>query len=709
MREHAKDVANIWAILAVSTHLIGAVSCAATAVWLVSRRERLGASGTPTVVALAISASWAIAAASTGTESAAAAMTESFRNLSWLFVVWKLFGGDSGNDLIKPVRPLMITLIVVEVVQICFQIILHRFIEGTVEQDSVFSAIVALRMMLTVGALVLVHNLYSGAAQQARLALRWPAAALAVTWLYDLNLYTVSYLNLSWPYELAALRGLVLAVTALLFMTSAAQRRDELFLQPSRAFAFQFAALAAIGFYFCAMLLVSRSLELVDSRYAKLLQFGILIVASTVALLALPSRRLRGWIKVTLVKHLFRHRYDYRTEWLRFAQTIGRSGEAAIPLDQRAVQALAQITDSPAGLLLTPGEHGDLELSGRWQWPVPDVPACAMNIASVRFFERTGFIAELDAVRKGECQQGETAVVPAWLLDEPRAWVVVPLIHYGYLTGVIVLARPDHGRKLDWEDFDLLRVVGQQLATTLSEHANHDALSEAARFDEFHRRIAFVMHDIKNLASQLGLLARNAELHAEKPAFRADMLVTLRNSADKLNALIARLSRYGSSSNEALGEFDVGDAVRHVAEHFSHTGKVAITECRGAAVIGNREALEQALIHLVQNGIDASAEGTMVFVGQSSDGLNATIEVVDSGHGMSPDFLRTRLFKPFVSSKQGGFGIGAFEARELIRAMKGRLDVESREGLGTRFIVRLPLASTAELFSNFEQNSKKVA
>ena len=99
----------------------------------------------------------------------------------------------------------------------------------------------------------------------------------------------------------------------------------------------------------------------------------------------------------------------------------------------------------------------------------------------------------------------------------------------------------------------------------------------------------------------------------------------------------------------------------------------------------------------------------MVFLGQSSDGMNATIEVVDSGHGMSPDYLRTRLFKPFVSSKQGGFGIGAFESRELIRAMKGRLDVESREGLGTRFIVRLPLASTAELFSNFEQNSKKVA
>ena len=76
------------------------------------------------------------------------------------------------------------------------------------------------------------------------------------------------------------------------------------------------------------------------------------------------------------------------------------------------------------------------------------------------------------------------------------------------------------------------------------------------------------------------------------------------------------------------------------------------------------------------------------------------IEVIDSGEGMSPEFVRSRLFKPFVSTKPGGFGIGAYEARELVRAMRGRLDVESREGLGSRFTIRLPLAATAELIDN---------
>ena len=133
------------------------------------------------------------------------------------------------------------------------------------------------------------------------------------------------------------------------------------------------------------------------------------------------------------------------------------------------------------------------------------------------------------------------------------------------------------------------------------------------------------------------------------------------------------------------------------------------TQWRGGEVVGNRDALEQALIHLVQNGVDASPAGTPVFIGQSGDGMHAQIEIVDSGHGMSPDFIRSRLFKPFVSSKQGGFGIGAFEARELIRAMQGRLDVESREGLGTRFVARLPLSSTVELISTYEKQSQKGA
>jgi putative PEP-CTERM system histidine kinase len=346
--------------------------------------------------------------------------------------------------------------------------------------------------------------------------------------------------------------------------------------------------------------------------------------------------------------------------------------------------------------LLVPGEGGALVLGARWQWPTLDVPAIAMDPRTVTFLERSGFIVDLDQVRAGTDHTGETALVPEWMVDEDSIWVLVPLLHFERLVGLVVLGRPALVRELDWEDFDLLRVAGQQLASFLAEQAAHAALLEASRFDEFNRRIAFVMHDIKNLASQLALLARNAERHADNPEFRGDMLVTLRNAADKLNALIARLSRYGAGSVAASEPVDVKDVIAVVAARCNAAlgrDQVFAGDAQACAVLAARDTLDQVLSHLVQNALDAT-EGTLgVCVNCRIEGASGVIEVIDSGSGMSADFVRTRLFTPFVSTKPGGFGIGAFEARELVNAMHGRLEVESREGLGSRFTIRLPLAS----------------
>ncbi len=174
------------------------------------------------------------------------------------------------------------------------------------------------------------------------------------------------------------------------------------------------------------------------------------------------------------------------------------------------------------------------------------MPGEAISAEGARYFESSQYILDLDDLRRGSQQGIPAAACPQWLLEDEASWALVPLLHYERLVGVVLLARPPLARQLDWEDFDLLRVIGRQLASYLAEQTSQDALGEAQRFDEFNRRIAFVMHDIKNLASQLSLLARNAEKHADKPEFRADMLITLRNSTDKLQALLTRLGRYGS-------------------------------------------------------------------------------------------------------------------------------------------------------------------
>lgn len=695
---------TLWQVIAVGTHLAAAGGALLAAAWLLSRRARAGITSVALIATLFATALWALLVASTGGGSPTGGIAEAVRNMVMLVAVYRLFAHDGRHASMTTVRPMVVSLILVELL-LCVLLAIRGEGWGSSVGAAIFQADMMFRLLGTIGGLMLVQNLYSSASPQARLVLRWPAAGFAALWLFDFQFYTLGYLLKEWPQELGSLQGLAgLALSGLLAM-GGMRKLEQLRLQPSRTVAFQSISLVAMGVYLLAMTSLGQWLAGVGGDFARVLQFSVVVVAAVVALLLVPSARLRGWLRVTLTKHLFRHRYDYREEWLRFTRTIGR-GDEAMPLEERVVQAVADITDSPGGLLLTRDDEGKLVLAARWHWPTAEVPGTAVDAAAIRRLEQTGAIVELEALRQGRDPKNTASSIPDWLLAETKAWVVVPLLHFDRMVGAVVLARPPHARRLDWEDFDLLRVVGQQLASYLAEHAGQEALAEAGRFDDFNRRIAFVMHDIKNLASQLSLLARNAERHADKAEFRADMLVTLRNSSERLQALLTRLSRYNAAAVEQLGEVELGEVGRRAAARFVPPHSVVVFDGDEFLVRANAESLEQVLVHLIQNAVDASAFGEQIFIRLSGDSLHGIIEVVDSGHGMSADFVRNRLFKPFVSSKPGGFGIGAYEARELVRAMKGRLDVESHEGLGTRFTIRLPLAHAAELIDSFAPDER---
>ena len=650
------------------------------------------------VAALALTANWCVAAASFPPDRLIVSLTEVARNLAWVFVLFRHFANDGRDESMRLVRPAAIALALVETFQLALLMLAQRYSDWPAASLMVFETAAILRALTAVGALVLVHNLYVGAALSSRKLLRWNAAAMAGLWAFSLNFYTLSYLTGIAPPELVAVRGLAAAIIAVPFAIGYNANAAGLEFRPSRTMAFRSLSLIVIGVYFAVMLLIANWLDLVAKDVRGLTQVGLIIAAAALALIWLPSKRVRGWLRVTAIKHLFKHRYDYRSEWIRFTNTIGRTGFDETSLQERSIKALADITDSPSGLLLLPDDDGSLVLGAGWQWAEHDVPRRAMPSELATILEREALIIDFDEIRDGTDHYGELDLVPEWLTLESKAWAAVPLLHFDRLVGVIVLSRPAIERDLDWEDFDLLGIVGRQLASYLAEQSGQVALSEASRFDEFNRRMAFVMHDIKNLSSQMSLLMRNAELHADKPEFRKDMLVTLRNSADKLNLLLARLGRYGAGSREEIEAVDLALVARRLAEQFSGGHTVTLARSEPAIVLAHREGLEQALAHLVQNAIDASSPTGPVTLEVFTDGISGQVHVVDQGKGMTPAFLRNGLFKPFVSSKDGGFGIGAFEARETVRAMGGRLDVESKEGLGTRFTVSLPLRAAREIY-----------
>ena len=674
------DTGGVSALLTVSlwSHALAAILYGALALWQ-GRHARPTLRQNALVLAFGLTACWALMAALGGGASQGG---EGARNLGWLafmFLLLRQAEDDAGRKLAVSTLYGVVAAVMA----------LDLLIQFTPFAASAEHTSLLLRLMGVIGALVLAHNLYGAAADEGRAAIRLPIVALATMWLFDLNLYTLGLLDLGWAEELARLRGLLLVLLAPLFAL-AARRNADWRIRLSRKVAFQSLSLLALGAYVLILAGVTVALNALGPGLAQTAQIGFVVVTTVAAAALLPSDRVRAWAKVKLAKHLFQHRYDYRAEWIRFTETIGRAD--AGPIEERAIKAIADITDSPGGLLLAPDETGALTTVARWNWPGIDAPARA-PAAAMPSYEEEPRIVELDAVRAGGERPPEVA---GWMLDAPTAWALVPLVHVDRLAGVVLLARPPVDRVLDWEDFDLLRVAGRQLASHLAEARAQEGLSEARRFDEFNRRFAFILHDVKNLCSQLTLLARNAERHADNPEFRADMIVTLQESAGRMNDLLARLSQHSTAKVEPARAIPIGDFVAAIATEKRRLHPIRVGGELELFAFADPVRLEQALIHLLQNAIDASPPEEPVALFVSRHGVDVAIEIVDHGEGMSAEFVRSQLFRPFASSKPGGFGIGAYEARSLVQSMGGRIDVESRVGEGSRFTIVLPQAQATD-------------
>lgn len=548
-------------------------------------------------------------------------------------------------------------------------------------------------MVVATGGLVIVD---AGARHGA--GLRMPVMAVAggfaMLWAYQLNVQLIGALTGKKASTLIALLPAVALLTLPTYVVAAMDVGRER-MRLSRPAATRTLVLLGAAAYLILIALTVAIARAAGGDYAELAQAISLVALLGAAGLMLASARSRAWLSVMISKHFFEHRYDYRAEWMRFTATLGQGdGEAGRNLYRRVAKALAELTGSPGALLMMPGAGGGFRIAEQWQWPGSVAEDATLSLRSSFMLQETGHIVELDAERRG--QEGQDLAIPDWLLADNRAWVVVPVLHFQRMIALAVLHRPTVSRALDWEDLDVLRIAGQQAASYIAESQSQQALSEARRFDEFNRRFAFIMHDIKNLASQIGLLARNAERHADNPAFRADMTQTLKISAGRLSDLLVRLAPRERGSAAEPGRVLIEPILKDVAAEARPRRELFVGCQAGLAAWADAGSIRQVVAHLVANAIDASAPESPVQLIAAAEQQRVRIDVIDQGCGMTREFIRDELFKPFVSTKDNGFGLGAFEALQLAEAMNGAIEVVSEPGRGSSFTLWLPLADTHE-------------
>jgi len=459
----------------------------------------------------------------------------------------------------------------------------------------------------------------------------------------------------------------------------------------SREVVFHSTALAGAGLYLLVIAGAAYYVRYFGGDWGRALQMTLLFAGLVLLGALLFSGALRARLRVLISKHLFSYRYDYRNEWLRFTQALS-AADTGLDLGQSVIRALSDLVESPGGALWLADPYGNFAMHSRLNHPEMRIvepkgaPFCG-------FLDEREWIINLEELR-AQPSRYEGLLLPEWLSRLEDAWLVIPLKTAERLIGFVVLSSPRTPFDIDWEVLDLLKTAQRQAAGYLDRMLAAEALLEARKFDSFNRMSAFVVHDLKNLVAQLSLMLKNAERHRDNPEFQQDMLETVAHVESRMRGLMSQLQE--KRSIDPPRAVDLVALIRAVCEHKRNQRPLVDLQLGTAAaceVTAHPERLERIIGHVVQNALDATDEaGKVSLTLEMADAARVRLVVEDNGCGMTPDFIRERLSRPFQTTKSSGMGIGVFETRQYLEEIGGTLRYDSEVGVGTRVTIELPIS-----------------
>jgi len=517
---------------------------------------------------------------------------------------------------------------------------------------------------------------------------------LAAIFIYDVYFFSQSLVQPELNPGFFQIRAVIVIVTSV-FMGIAAitlnQTQDQTArLSLSRPVVFYTTSLTLAGSLLAVIALGGYYVRIYGGDWGAV-AYALLLAGAIIAIaLVFTSRSSREKLTVLINKHLFSHKYDYRTEWLKL---IDRLSQPTSPeeVHRQAIQAVATIFKSSGGALwlrrgkvLVPVHQESISINVL-EAIEPDDSQFAQALEHSEWV----FLPSSTGPQDPLAQNNQ--YLPEWAKSLHDIWLILPLLNESELIGFMVLTSPQSDASLNWEDLDLLKTVGRQIANYLERHEQAEQLAEARQFDAFNKLAAYVMHDLKNLIAQQSLVVKNAEKHKDNPAFVEDAIHTIHNSVTRMNNLLRKLQRNEPEGVRVLNLHEVVvEAIKRCQkEQPLPTLRNDHTEIR---VKGDWDSLVMVFVHLIQNAQDATLPSGFIDLHVRRERNVVSVAIEDNGEGMDADFVRNRLFKPFDTTKTGkGMGIGVYQARDYVQALGGNLSVESTKGEGTTFTISLPV------------------
>ena len=543
-------------------------------------------------------------------------------------------------------------------------------------------------LLLTVyliAALVVLERSFAGMSRQNRWRLKFEVIGIGAIISAQVVFYSQSLMYRTLDFALNPVRNVAIVVGICLFLYARFKRGYPEKISVSGTVVYHSLVLLAASLYLIFMGLVGEGLKFFGPSSPRVFVLVLALLCGVTLCIVLLSSSLRRKVKVFVHKHFYQNKYDYRTQWLEMTERL-RTATDEPSLGSAILEMYCHTFALKGGaLFLRKREHSHFVPVALYEW----------YSAPERMHSQGSLINFLQSKRwvfnRLENLSDLAGSDDTKMIDLYHVQFAVPLFFNDRMDGFILLGEQiNTGEVVSYEDLDLMKTLASQGASALHNLSLLDQLVDSREMAAIGKVSTFVMHDLKNLVSNLALVVDNATDHIDDRAFQQDMIGTLNNSVSRMQGLIDRLKKLEITPQLALESCDLKKLVEETMQQTA----IADFEVTGESVdlMIDCQEITRVILNLALNASEAGAkEGGAVKI---KVGVNdrAFFAVQDHGCGMTEEYVNTKLFKPFETTKAMGFGIGLYQSRQIVEAHGGEMQVMSKPGEGTTFTVWLPIS-----------------
>lgn len=444
----------------------------------------------------------------------------------------------------------------------------------------------------------------------------------------------------------------------------------------------------------------------IDRSYFEKALFIVAFIAS--AIVVIGSGSIRRWIIEFVSSRFYSTKYDYREQFFHLYKTY----VSGTSLDESLTSMVENMKYAVAAIdafVFWKSRHNNSYVMHR----NPEYSTAERVVILGNEFPDSVFwgdCAPLYLQKNTETKREKLAqVMDIPFIKKLSPTVIFPIHNEKELLGLLMIKLTE-GRVLEQEDIALINVFTHSIGMVFYRNILANEKIKQEQFQSFHQVVSFVIHDIKNQIATLSLLARNATEYITDQDFQKSLIRSIKNSAENLTTLVTKLTEQHNAVKLKINETTLIPIVESAIEQSNLLLLPEIElkwelkeECN---VSVDTDIMKSIVLNVIKNGIEAmSLKGKLTVSvgkitsfdprclerfglahGELSEG-KALLVIEDTGSGMSQEFIDNGLFKPFVSTKDKGMGIGLYQCKVSVERMGGKIYCYSRRGEGTAFCV----------------------